>query len=133
MAVYRVAFDGKWQEDFDDQEEALAWAREVGETGRIAYVVAFGGPLRRWIASPKLVAVFPESRAEEGTDRWKRGVDGGGSLGVPPFRPAPGSKPPGCGSRALTIRSRASSPFTPAPQPRIDAWNRGWMSGRTRR
>src|SRR5262245_25950585 len=45
--TYRVCFDGKWRGDFEDHREALGWAREVGETGQIVYVVAFGrGALR---------------------------------------------------------------------------------------
>jgi hypothetical protein len=43
MATYRVAFDGKWQGTFDDRDDALDWAREVGETGRLVYVIQ-----RRW-------------------------------------------------------------------------------------
>lgn len=29
MPKYRVAFDGKWQEDFDDEAEAVAWAKSA--------------------------------------------------------------------------------------------------------
>jgi len=65
MATYRVAFDGKWQGDFEDPEDALTWGREVGETGRIVHIA-----MRRRLG-PMLVAVFPESRAEEGKRLWK--------------------------------------------------------------
>ncbi len=72
MPTYRVAFNGKWQGEFEDQADALQWAREVGETGRIVHVASFsGGRLMRWIKTPKLVAVFPETRAEEGRRLWK--------------------------------------------------------------
>ena len=78
MPTYRVCFDGKWQEDFDDVGAALDWAYQVGETGRIVHVV------RRHGLSLELTAVFPESRAEEGKRLWKiRGgmsTDGGGAL-----------------------------------------------------
>ncbi len=76
MARYRVAFDGKWQGKFNDQEDAVGWARAVGETGRIAYVIQ-----RRW-RGPKLVAVFPESRTDEAMAMWRvTGTDGGGGAG----------------------------------------------------
>jgi hypothetical protein len=79
MATYRVAFDGKWQEDFDDQEEALRWASEVAETGRIVHVA-----LRRPL-SLKLVAVFPESQAKEGERLWKARGSGSGAGAEGPF------------------------------------------------
>ena len=63
MPRYRVAFDGKWQADFDDEAEAIAWATEVGDTGRVAFVVRWG--LRR-----KLIAVFPEEQREVGEEVW---------------------------------------------------------------
>ena len=73
MPTYRVCFNGKWQGDFDDQEEALDWARAVGETGRIVHVASFGsGRLMRWIKTPKLVAVFPEAQGEEGRRLWDK-------------------------------------------------------------
>lgn len=73
MALYRVAFDGKWQGKFDDKEDAVDWARAVGDTGRIALVIQ-----RRW-RGPKLVAVFPESRTDEALAMWRvSGSDGGG-------------------------------------------------------
>jgi hypothetical protein len=78
VSTYRVSFDGKWQEDFDDVGSALDWAREVSETGRIVHVASYSGGLMRWIASPKLVAVFPESKAEEGRQLWKTRAYGHG-------------------------------------------------------
>ncbi len=73
MATYWVAFDGKWQGRFQDQADALQWAREVGETGRFVHVASYsGGRLMRWIKTPKLVAVFPETQAEEGRRLWDK-------------------------------------------------------------
>ena len=59
VATFKVCFDGKWQGDFDDRQEALAWGREVGETGRLVQVAQ----VRR--LDLKLIAVFPEDGAEE--------------------------------------------------------------------
>lgn len=39
MAKYVVGFDGRWQETFDDREQAIRWAQEVAETGRVVDVV----------------------------------------------------------------------------------------------
>jgi hypothetical protein len=46
VATYVVGFDGKWQETFADQEEAIEWAEEVAATGRVVEVVTrrFGWP-----------------------------------------------------------------------------------------
>ena len=76
MGAYRVCFDGKWQGSFDDCQDALGWAREVSETGRLVWVVH-----RRLIRLPKLIAVFPEDQAEEGRRLWRNravGADAGG-------------------------------------------------------
>jgi hypothetical protein len=76
MATYRVCFDGKWQGTFDDRDEALAWARDVGDTDRIVHVA------QRRLGGMKLVAVYPESRAEEGRELWRgRGRGHGYGLG----------------------------------------------------
>jgi hypothetical protein len=32
MARYTIGFDNRWQEGFDDLDEAIAWAREVAAT-----------------------------------------------------------------------------------------------------
>jgi hypothetical protein len=80
MATYRVGFDGKWQGDFDNEAEAIAWATEVGETGRVAFVVKFEAPFRR-----ELVAIFPEERREVGEELWRvpgPGWPGGGTGAV---------------------------------------------------
>jgi hypothetical protein len=66
MATYRVAFDGEWQEDFDYLDDAVPWAREVADTGRLVHVVKKG--LLRYT----LVAVFPEDKGEIGEKRWRR-------------------------------------------------------------
>ena len=65
MGAYRVCFDGKWQGSFDDCQDALGWAREVSETGRLVWVVQ-----RRLIRPSKLIAVFPEDQVEEGKRLW---------------------------------------------------------------
>jgi hypothetical protein len=65
VASYRVAFDGKWQERFDDEADALEWAKAVGETGRMVYVVR-----RRWYLV-KLLAIFPEDMVGEGKRLWR--------------------------------------------------------------
>ena len=72
-ATYRVAFDSRWQGDFEDREDALDWAREVADTGRLVHVA-----MRRTLA-PKLVAVFPESQAKEGERLWRLRLAGFGS------------------------------------------------------
>ena len=73
--AYRVGFDGKWQGRFDDMEDATQWGREVGETGRMVYVVRHG------LFRAELVAIFPEDRSEAGEYLWRRrniGSGGGG-------------------------------------------------------
>ena len=72
---YRVAFDGKWREDFDDEGEAVAWAKEVGDTGRITFVV-WWRPLHR-----ELIAIFPEKHREMGEDMWRHGFSRGWGAG----------------------------------------------------
>jgi hypothetical protein len=65
MAKYKVCFEDKWQGTFDDRQEALDWAREVGETGRIVHVA-----LIRPIRGPELIAIFPEDCVAEGQRAW---------------------------------------------------------------
>ena len=38
MASFIVGFDGKWQEKFDFEDDAVHWAREVAATGRTVEV-----------------------------------------------------------------------------------------------
>jgi hypothetical protein len=73
MMRYRLCYDGKWQESFEDEGRALAFGREVAEeTGRLVHVV-------RWaLVFPKLLAVFPESRTEEGEWLWRIRWSGAG-------------------------------------------------------
>jgi hypothetical protein len=85
VSTYRVAFDGKWQGKFDDRKDALQWAREVGETGRMTHVVAFPNPLVRLMLGPRLLAVFPDDQVEKGKWLWKiRWTQAGAGFGVPP-------------------------------------------------
>lgn len=70
MSRYRVCFDGRWQHCFADEADALEWARLVADTGRLVHVVRMG------IFWSKLVAVFPEDRAEEGKWVWKARMAG---------------------------------------------------------
>lgn len=72
MARYTVGFDNRWQESFDDLDEATAWAREVAETGRTVEVIA------RRFGFARFVTAFPESEREAIRARWKRpGLFGG--------------------------------------------------------
>jgi hypothetical protein len=64
MSTFRVAFDGGWQEDFDDLEDAMDWAREVSLTGRKTWVIERHGLSHRFRAG------FPEDRAEELEEEW---------------------------------------------------------------
>jgi hypothetical protein len=58
MTRYRVAFDGKWQGAFKEREDALGWAEDVGETGRLVYVIQ-----RRWWRWPRLGRDVPRKRS----------------------------------------------------------------------
>ncbi len=58
MAIYLVGFDGKWQEEFDTEAEAVAWAHEVAETGRVVEVV------RRRFRTYKFITGFPVTERE---------------------------------------------------------------------
>jgi hypothetical protein len=64
-ASYRVAVHGKWDQNFGDREEALRCAREMALPDRITYVA-----MRRGLRL-KLIAVFPDSKAEEGRRLWR--------------------------------------------------------------
>jgi hypothetical protein len=80
VATFKVCFDGKWQGKFHDRDDALAWAREVGDTGRLVHVSE-----HRLLRLPRLVAVFPEDQEEEGERRWQlrkyaSGAGGGGGF-----------------------------------------------------
>ena len=72
MASYRLSYDGRWQESFGNEARALAFGQELSEeTGRLVFVV------RRGALVSKLLAVFPESRFEEGEFLWKARNAGG--------------------------------------------------------
>jgi hypothetical protein len=66
MAKYRLCYNGRWQESFEDEARALAFGRELAEgTDYLVHVV------RRGLIVSKLLAVYPESRIEEGEWLWK--------------------------------------------------------------
>jgi hypothetical protein len=65
MAIYLVGFDGKWQGEFDTETEAVAWAYEVAESGRVVEVV------RRRFRIYKFITGFPESERDALEGRWK--------------------------------------------------------------
>jgi hypothetical protein len=65
MAKYEVGFDGRWQEAFDDREDAIDWAREVAETGRIVDVVQ-----KRRLLPRRFVTAFPESERAARETAW---------------------------------------------------------------
>jgi hypothetical protein len=65
MARYIVGFDGKWQERFDDREDAIEWAEEVAATGRTVEVAV------RHLGIPHFLTGFPEAERETLAARWK--------------------------------------------------------------
>jgi hypothetical protein len=65
MATYEVRFDGRLQEAFDDREEAIEWAEEVAETGRVVDVA-----FKRRLMPPKFVTAFPESERAAREAAW---------------------------------------------------------------
>ena len=69
MATFAVGFDGEWQEEFDSEEVALEWAEAVADTGRTVFVIR-----KRFMRAHRLVAVFPEDRAEYWTEVWSKRV-----------------------------------------------------------
>jgi hypothetical protein len=73
MPRYKVGFDGAWQEAFDDEAEAVEWAEELADTGRVVFVV------RRSGLRTTLVAVRPDT--PENRKRWQPGRGGRGSPG----------------------------------------------------
>jgi hypothetical protein len=77
MARFEVGFEGRWHKAFTDASDALAWAAEVGETGRLVWVIH-----RRWVHRPKLLAVFPPERAVEGERAWRNQTFKVGPVGL---------------------------------------------------
>lgn len=76
MAKYEVGFDGRWQETFDDRDQAIQWAQEVAETGRVVDVV-----LRRRFLPRRLLTAFPESERAAREAAWTMPWTGGGVVG----------------------------------------------------
>jgi hypothetical protein len=76
MAKYEVGFDGCWQETFDDRDQAIQWAREVAETGRVVDVIL----KHRILPFRTFVTAFPESEYALRKAAWSvpwSGVGGG--------------------------------------------------------
>lgn len=67
-------FDGRWQETFDDRDEAIEWAREVAETGRVVDVV-----LKRPLLPRRFLTAFPESERAAREAAWTVPWLGGGN------------------------------------------------------
>jgi hypothetical protein len=65
VAKYEVGFDGSWQEAFDDRDEAIQWAKEVAETGRVVDVV-----LKQRLLPRRFVTAFPESERARREAAW---------------------------------------------------------------
>jgi len=65
MAKYEVGFDGRWQETFDDRNQAIEWAQEVAETGRVVDVV-----IKRRLLPRRFLTAFPESEREAREAAW---------------------------------------------------------------
>jgi hypothetical protein len=66
MTTFIVGFDGKWQEKFEDRDDAIQWAREVATTGRTVEVIS------RRFGFCKFLTAFPESERDALAARWKR-------------------------------------------------------------
>lgn len=78
MARYEVGFDGRWQETFEDLDEAIAWAREVAETGRTVDVIC----KRRFPPSRTFITAFPESEYAVRKAAWSMPwIGGAGTFG----------------------------------------------------
>lgn len=76
MAKYEVGFDGRWQETFDDRDQAIQWAQEVAETGRVVDVIL----KYRLLPFRKFVTAFPESEYAARKAAWSvpwSGIGGG--------------------------------------------------------
>jgi hypothetical protein len=65
MAKYEVGFDGRWHVTFADREEAIQWAQEVAETGRVVDVV-----LKRRLLPRRFLTAFPESKRAARKAAW---------------------------------------------------------------
>jgi hypothetical protein len=69
MGKWYVGFDRRWQESFDDFDEAVEWAKEVAETGRTVDVAQ-----RYFWIGKKFVTAFPESMRGLREAYWKAGA-----------------------------------------------------------
>jgi hypothetical protein len=67
MSRYRVGFDQKWQESFDNLGEAIEYAEEAAESGRMVWVAERRG----WFRRDTLRAAFPEDQAERAEAIWR--------------------------------------------------------------
>jgi hypothetical protein len=65
---FHVAFDEKWQRDFESLADAEEWAQEASRSGRITWVA------ERWERNSsvgcRLCTSFPEDRREEAGEIW---------------------------------------------------------------
>jgi hypothetical protein len=75
MAKYEVGFDGRWQETFDDCDQAIQWAQEVADTGRTVDVV-----LKRRFLPRRFLTAFPESELAARKAAWSVPWTHGGAL-----------------------------------------------------
>ena len=66
MAKYLVAFDGSWQESFTNYDEAIEWAQEVAETGRIVDVI-----VKKRLRPRRFLTAFPESERAARQAAWE--------------------------------------------------------------
>lgn len=78
MAKYEVGFDGRWQETFDSRHQAIQWAREVAETGRVVDVIL----KRRLLPFRTFVTAFPESEYAARKAAWSSPWIGNGGFFV---------------------------------------------------
>jgi hypothetical protein len=65
MTKYEVGFDGRWQEIFEDRDQAIEWAQEVAETGRVVDVV-----VKRRLLPRRFLTAFPESERAAREAAW---------------------------------------------------------------
>jgi hypothetical protein len=73
-----VAFDGRWRAEFQKLDDAIKYAREASDTGRMSWVVQ-----TRFVGMfPKFVTGFPEDRQDEVEKAW-HASKGGGAVGIP--------------------------------------------------
>ena len=73
MTKFEVGFDGEWQEEFDDLDEAIQWAREVAETGRTVDVIE-----SPYLGLRRFVTAFPESELAQRQAHWYLPMFAGG-------------------------------------------------------